>query len=293
MSTSRFNGVMRNKNETGHLENKHVLILSPYVQTSETDIDYNVALVVDLQYQENEVVAQLEEMMKSAEANASKTFLEYSQYAQFKNGENVMRWLHDHKAILRKSVDDVDIVMNNQSMNLRSVNSEIARQNGHSMQNSEQSAQSVASEFTDSSMNETNTRPALIDGGERSDYVEPTTGTEHLSEDRKMEQEALQALQKEKTVPIPENPDSAEIMPYDPVGGPHEATDNQLRDMMDRVLNRLDGIESKVKSNKDKETVMMKLVNRYDLTEQELVKAIESAGNRKQKRKEKQDKDAK
>ncbi|ASV44146.1 hypothetical protein PBI_SCTP2_131 [Salicola phage SCTP-2] len=286
MINSRFNGVLRTTvPDTGQNESRRVLILSPYIQTSEQDIDYQKALVVDLQTQENEVVAQIEEMMKSEQANSSKTFLEYSQFSQFKNGENVMKWLHDHNAIQQVAVDDVDIVMNGQHMNLRQINEEIARQNGHSMNTSQQSATSIASEFSDSSMNANNTHPALIEGGPRDDghgqtssqlNEQATTSTSSImGVDSSREQEAVQALQEEAPInPHMENNDST-------------VDRKEFLENMENLNKRLDEMEKKLKNSSNKETVMLRMAKRYDMTESEIVKALESAGERKQKREQK------
>lgn len=293
MINSRFNGEHTSVNTRGLTERRQVLILSPYVQTSESSIDFDRCLVVDMQSLEHDYKVQLEDMMQNHESNAYKTFMDYGKSASFRNGDNVLTWLHSAKAISSVNVDDVAITIydgGNHKINripLREINNHIKTEMEANQAHSGQ-------EFSDPSFKEGNYTPALVEGGQRkenqvvqesveSEVSEEVTATPDTGTMTPEERLALSMTTAPELLGNMENEQDAS----NNVSVPN-TTDNTESNTVsyDEIAKRLDKLDKKITKSKD--TVVNRLIEKYDLTEAEAVKAIESAGERKRKRLEKQ-----
>lgn len=297
---------------------RRVLILSPYVQTSENlrDIDYDHSLVVDLQTMEFDFKSQLEEMIQNRELQGHTTFMSYAAKTVFRNGENVLQWLHRMKQISRVPASDVSVVVgqggHQQKIPMTDINREIRSANEKKLAEQNQ----ISSTYTDSSMNEDNIQPATIERSGNQYPQEPKQVNESVSPepipeavDQPAPEQGYQQpadavdLSKVPGVTILEggdytpdvNESGTETVDFGPTpdsegkgtevselpGATQPAADNNYLD------ERFDALEKAIKS-RSKDTVITRLINRYDLTEAEAVKALESAGKRKQKKAEKE-----
>jgi len=294
---------------------RRVLILSPYVQTSENlrDIDYDHSLVIDLQTMEFDFKSQLEEMIQNRELQSHTTFMSYAAKTVFRNGENVLQWLHRMKQISRVPASDVSVVVgqggHQQKIPMTDINREIRAANEKKLAEQNQ----ISSTYTDASMNESNIQPATIERSGNQHRQETQQVNESVSPEAVVEsvdqaapeqsyQQPADAvdLRKVPGVTILEggdyNPDvnesGSETVDFGPA-----PTDSQKGSEVSQLPgssvdsgyldNRFDALEKAIKS-RSKDTVITRLINRYDLTEAEAVKALESAGKRKQKKAEKE-----
>jgi hypothetical protein len=291
---------------------RRVLILSPYVQTSENlrDIDYEHSLVVDLQTMEFDFKSQLEEMIQNRELQSHTTFMSYAAKTVFRNGENVLQWLHRMKQISRVPATDVFVVVgqggHQQKIPVVDINREIRAANEKKLAEQNQ----ISSTYTDPSLNEANIQPATIERSgnqyqqetqQVNESVEPEAMPVSESVEQPVSQQDYQQpadavdLSKVPGVTILEGgdyvnpqvdespntdsqPASVESAPEAPAYPTQD--NNHLED-------RLESLEKLIKS-RSKDTVITRLMKRYDLTEADAVKALESAGKRKQKKAEKE-----
>lgn len=294
---------------------RRVLILSPYVQTSENlrDIDYDHSLVIDLQTMEFDFKSQLEEMIQNRELQSHTTFMSYAAKTVFRNGENVLQWLHRMKQISRVPASDVNVVVGQggyqQKIPMTDINSEIRAANEKKLAEQNQ----ISSTYTDASMNESNIQPATIERSGNQHRQETQRVNESVlpeavveSVDQAAPEQSYQQpadavdLSKVPGVTIIEggdynhdvNESGSETVDFGPAH-----TDSNKGSEVSQLTgssvdsgyldDRFDALEKAIKS-RSKDTVITRLINRYDLTEAEAVKALESAGKRKQKKAEKE-----
>lgn len=291
---------------------RRVLILSPYVQTSENlrDIDYDHSLVVDLQTMEFDFKSQLEEMIQNRELQTHTTFMSYAAKTVFRNGENVLQWLHRMKQISRVPATDVFVVVgqggHQQKIPVVDINREIRAANEKKLAEQNQ----ISSTYTDPSLNEANIQPATIERSgnqyqQETQQVNESVEPEAMPVSESIEQPVAQQdyqqpadavdLSKVPGVTILEGGDyvnpqvdespNTDSQPASVESAPETSAyptqdNNHLED-------RLESLEKLIKS-RSKDTVITRLMKRYDLTEADAVKALESAGKRKQKKAEKE-----
>jgi hypothetical protein len=291
---------------------RRVLILSPYVQTSENlrDIDYDHSLVVDLQTMEFDFKSQLEEMIQNRELQSHTTFMSYAAKTVFRNGENVLQWLHRMKQISRVPATDVFIVVgqggHQQKIPVVDINREIRAANEKKLAEQNQ----MSSTYTDPSLNEANIQPATIERSgnqykqetkQVNESVEPEAMPVYESVEPPISQQNYQQpagavdLSKVPGVTILEGGEYVNHQVYASpntdsqpasVGSVPETPAYPTQDNK-HLEDRLEALEKLIKS-RSKDTVITRLMQRYDLTEAEAVKALESAGKRKQKKAEKE-----
>lgn len=302
---------------------RRVLILSPYVQTSENlrDIDYDHSLVVDLQTMEFDFKSQLEEMVQNRELQSHKTFLSYASKTVFRNGENVLQWLHRMRQISRVPAADVMVTVgqggHQQKIPVVDINREIRAANEAKLNEQNE----ISSTYTDASMNEDNVQPATIERSGNKHTQQPAQ-TQQVNEsvadpvvDVPSPTEASVAREAEAQQPA----DAVDLSKvpgvtileggdYNPTGGvseapqtvdtpsqpPEPAPEASLTQSVSQpaadsnyLEERFNELEKVVKS-RTKDTVVTRLMKRYELTEADAVKALESAGKRKQKKAEKE-----
>lgn len=289
MINSRYYGQARIQTPDG-VQARNVLILSPYIQTSEStsSIDYDHSLVADLQSMEFDYKSQLEEMLQSVDSTQYKTFMEYAHKSSFRNGDNVLQWLHQTKSIRKVNAKEVNIVMLDQAGN--PVVIPVVDVNKHIKAENEKNT--VESTYTDpSTTNSSKLKPALIEGME-TDYDAPQE--QNLNE-------SVSPYEVQSDLPstdIPSNIDLSELN-SEPVI-PENFVDSTFNDEQsqtevsktDPILAKLESLEEQIKSSKTTEkkgkksddSFIIRLMNKYQLTETEVVKALESAGKRKEKR---------
>lgn len=297
--SNRFEGEAYIDFADGKKELRQTIVLSPYVQTSESlrDIDYTYALLVDAQSMEFDFKSQLYEMVNNQEALRYNTFLEYAHKSSFRNGSNVLQWLHEKNQIKRVRADEAYIIVgtggNVQRFRIDEINKSIRDQNEAKLEASGQT-----SAYTDPSMNAANVKPAAIEGRR------PEQQATNLSESANAVPETPEA------VAAPTQPTRSEeldlsVIPgvtlFDQHGHPTDAapaagTEQSVGESMvpDSIIGltrgEIEGRFEKIESllnKKNKDTVVTRLMNRYELTESEAVNALESAGKRKEKKKEK------
>lgn len=303
MST-RFEGEAYIDFSDGKKELRQTIVLAPYVQTSESlrDIDYSHALVVDAQSMEFDFKTQLYEMVNNQEALSYNTFLEYAHKSSFRNGSNVLQWLHEKNQIKRVRAEDAYIVIGNggnaQRFRIDEINKSIREQNEAKLEAAGNSA------YSDPSMNAENVQPATIEGRR------PSEQATNLTESAQPSQEAPDATQPASSEEIdlstvpgvtlfdengnPTKPAQAQPAVEVATQSVDVAMDSEAPDSgqptgltRDEIEGRFEKIESLL-NKKNKDTVVTRLINRYDLTEAEAIKALESAGKRKEKKKQKQ-----
>ena len=303
-------------------QTRRVLILSPYVQTSENlrDIDYDHSLVADLQTMEFDFKSQIEEMLQNRELQSYHTFMEYANKTVFRNGENVLQWLHRMKQISRVPATDVLVTVgqggHQQKIKVVDINREIRANNEKKLAQQNE----ISSTYTDSSMNESNIQPATI---ERSGNQHRTEAPQQVNEAVSPEVQVDEPTDSQPAMPsdavdlssVPgvtileggdfkpdANQSSTETVDFGPAPTENQkgsevtelpsvnaepATNNNASVSTHHLEERIDALEKLVKS-RTKDTVVTRLMNRYELTEADAVKAIESAGKRKQKKAEKE-----
>jgi len=289
---------------------RRVLILSPYVQTSENlrDIDYDHSLVVDLQTMEFDFKSQLEEMVMNPELRSYHTFMDYATKTVFRNGENVLQWLHRMRQISKVPASDVSVVIGQggyqQKIAVVDINNEIRKENEKKIEYQN----TISSTYSDASMNEQNIQPAAIErtGNQHKDASQPLNESAEASvtenvvsnQDAPMPSDAVD-LSKVPGVTVLEGGEyHPEADGSNTQEGSQEAVQTPLEgygvtdegsEMPDtqEIVNRIESLEKAVKS-KTKDSFITRMMNRYDLTESEATKALETAGKRKQRKAEKE-----
>lgn len=112
MSTDRFFGTAQIDSDI-----RNVLILSPYLQTSENavaaEIDFDSSLIVDLDVISHDVAEQLKSMAQNPIADNSKLLIEYLGTKSFRNSDKVLHWLQTTNNILKVESSKVSIRMGN------------------------------------------------------------------------------------------------------------------------------------------------------------------------------------
>lgn len=106
MSNNRFFGVANINNDK-----RTVLVLTPYIQTAKhspvQDIDFEHALVVDLDSINNDVGEQLTKMSNNFHAGEFKTLMEYLEGKSLRNSDRVLSWLMSNKQIQKVPADQI------------------------------------------------------------------------------------------------------------------------------------------------------------------------------------------
>lgn len=119
MSNPRFFGV-------AHIDHddRNILILMPFIQTSKNapvdEVDFEHALVVDLDTVNNDIAEQLRTMANNYHAGEFKTLLDYLEGKSLRNSDRVIAWLHENGQISK--IPAKDIRVEGMSGSLRDVN---------------------------------------------------------------------------------------------------------------------------------------------------------------------------
>lgn len=281
--SDRFIGEANITFSDGSSERRRVVVLSPYVQTSEDikDIDYNHSLVVDIQTMEFDFKVQVEEMLNNQELRNYKTFIEYAHKIAFRNGENVLAWLHRMAQIKRVPASEVFLIYgqggNTQKINVAAVNDEIRKTNEEII------ARRQSSTVTDPSMQESYEVAKIEKSGNQ--YKPPVTNE---APEPSMEPAELD-LSKIPGVTILEgastwgtDTDSGGVeVDNTPPSTPSQPALSS--DVVEGLTQQVKELEVLIKK-RTKDTFVTRLMEKYNLTEVEVTKAIESAGLRKQKK---------
>ena len=282
--SNRFQGEAYIQFADGEKELRQIIVLSPYIQTSESlrDIDYSHALVVDAQSMEFDYKTQLYEMANNHEATLYNTFLEYCHKSTFRNGANVLQWLHEKNEIKRVPAHEAYIVIGNggnaQRFRIDEVNKSIREQNEAKLSERE------GSSYSDPSVTDTTVQPAMIEGTK---HPEPSqTLTENATVDVNNNAAKADGIDLSKVPGVTLMDESGN--PVQPQEAVVQPASQQKSIDVEAFESRLERIESLI-TKRTKDTVITRLINRYDLTEAEVVKALESAGKRKEKKKQKEE----
>ena len=305
---NRFIGEANITFNDGSREVRRVIILSPYIQSSNSleNIDYDNSLVVDLQTMEFDFKVQLEDMLQNHELKSYHTFIEYAHKTVFRNGENVLAWLHRMNQIRKLPASEVSLVFgqggNIQKMSLVDLNAEI-RANNERKLNEQRGYQSS---YTDPSMNESNIQPATIEKS-GNQYKEPVQQNINESVEAPLTQHeqnnidlskvpGVQILEGDPSmasndyaVTSPDTQDSPVASSPEPVAAAEPEVqavslgEQVSKAELDDLKSSLSSLENLVK-RRTKDTLVTRLIDKYNLTEAEVTKAIESAGKRKEKK---------
>jgi hypothetical protein len=249
---------------------------------------------------------QLEDMLQNHELKSYHTFIEYAHKTVFRNGENVLAWLHRMNQIRKLPASEVSLVFgqggNIQKMSLVDLNAEI-RANNERQLNEQRGYQSS---YTDPSMNESNIQPATIEKS-GNQYKEPVQQNINESVEAPLTQHeqnnidlskvpGVQILEGDPSmagadfaVTSPDTQDSPVASSPEPVAAAEPAAqavphgEQVSKAELDDLKSSLSSLENLVK-RRTKDTLVTRLIDKYNLTEAEVTKAIESAGKRKEKK---------
>ena len=304
----RFIGEARITFRDNKKEMRRVVILSPYIQSSNSlrDIDYDNSLVVDLQTMEFDFKVQLEDMLQNQELHQFHTFIEYAHKTVFRNGENVLQWLHRSNQISKIPAHDVFMVFGQggkvQKMSVVDLNAEIRAANEKKIAEEE----GYTSSYTDPSLNPENTQAATIEKSGNvykapevqndNNTLNESVVSEYAHESSPMSQHEVTNIDLSQVpgVKILEGDPSLDMddtvtTPTDPRPYVTESTYDEpvvSQTEFNKLQENLKNLDTLVRK-RTKDTFVTRLMDKYDLSESEVTKAIETAGKRKEKKVEK------
>lgn len=273
-------------------EFRRVIVLSPYIKSSDSlrDIDYENALVVDLQTMEFDFKVQLEDMLQNQELHQFHTFIEYAHRTVFRNGENVLAWLHRMGQITKIPCSEVYMVFgqggNVQKMSLVDLNREIKLVNERTI--AEQDG--ISSSYTDPSMSANTVQPATIEksGNAHKEQINESVSAQAYPEQTPEVSDTQPGVDLSQVPGVTIFEGDSGQAPVDSTPEPdstnsttRESTQQTASDVdIENIKENLASIETLVRK-RTKDTFITRLMDKYELSDSEVTKAIESAGLRK------------